>query len=158
MRQRIWVWYESGMAETYLYSCLVQAVEDEMKEGLVLYDARSDWKHKADLLVLIRNEQIGINAFWGSVNGRTGVEGIREEVERERKVNTLNSSHWGNQQREQLHWLSISRSEQDSFKVNGVRLFTIRSINTLLRKIYTIGMADREFFFNETCQSGKVYR
>ena len=30
MKQRVSAWYESGMAETYLYVCLVEAIEDKI--------------------------------------------------------------------------------------------------------------------------------
>ena len=35
--QRLKLWYESGMAETYLYVCLVDVFEDHLREGVVLY-------------------------------------------------------------------------------------------------------------------------
>lgn len=149
MRQRVWVWYESGMAETYLYVCLVHALEDEMKEGLVLYDARADWKQKADLFVLFRGCQIAINAFWGSPAGRPQVEMSRDETERERKRNTMESAHWENREREGLRFLTIARSASNSYPVNGVRLFTLREVNKLLVQIYALGQEERGFQFPE---------
>lgn len=88
MEQRIKTWYESGMAETYLYVCLVEAIEDNHKEGLVLYDPRADWKLKADVLVLIRGKMVRINAFDGDMLARPQIEAKRDEVERIRKRNT----------------------------------------------------------------------
>lgn len=52
VRHRLIGWYEAGMAETYLYVCLVDAIEDVQRSGLVLYDSRVDWKLKADAVVL----------------------------------------------------------------------------------------------------------
>jgi hypothetical protein len=44
--------HEAGMAETYLYVCLVDVFEDHLRDGVVLYDSRGDWKLKLDAVVL----------------------------------------------------------------------------------------------------------
>src|SRR5262245_56206632 len=48
--------YESFMTELYLYSVLAEALEDRHKIGLVLYDARVDWKQKTDAIVFCNGE------------------------------------------------------------------------------------------------------
>src|ERR1700761_5131603 len=74
MQQRVSAWYESGMAEIHLYVCLVEAIEDKDKRGVVLYDARADWKLKADLIVIIDGISIRVSSFFGDVSGRPATE------------------------------------------------------------------------------------
>jgi len=136
MRQRISAWYESGMAETYLYACLVQAIEDKSKAGLVLYDPRADWKLKADVIVIINQRPLRVSAFTGEQSERSKVEARRDEVERERKKNTMESSHWDNRELEAMRPFAIARTDTDLQIVNGVRLFSLAAINSLLESLY----------------------
>lgn len=136
MRHRVAVWYESGMAETYLYSCLVEAIEDRAKIGVVSYDARVDWKLKADALVHVAGKTLCISAFAGRSAQRPGIESRRAVIERERKTNTSESAHWGNLGLRGMKHLSISVTETESQLVNGCRLFSKRAVNGLLHEIY----------------------
>lgn len=159
--RRVKAWYESGMAETYLYVCLVDAFEDVLKDGVVLYDPRTDWKMKWDAAVITRGERFAVNSFWGSPGGRKNVEVRREAVERERKARTSVSSHWENAERERWTELRVFRSEEECQVVNGVRLFSISSVNQLLAAMYErAGYAEDERFFFPQDKSGRrrVYR
>ncbi|MDP9479665.1 MAG: hypothetical protein M3R38_29055, partial [Actinomycetota bacterium] len=90
---RVKLWYESGMAETHLYACLVDAFEDQLKEGVVLYDARADWKLKWDVAVLTRGARVRVDAFWGEADDREAVGARRDVVERERRDKNPNGPH-----------------------------------------------------------------
>lgn len=136
MRQRAGVWYESGMAETYLYVCLVEAVEDRCKCGVVLYDPRADWKLKADVIVVINKIPMRVSAYVGDRGDRPCIEARREEIELMRKQNTLESSHWHNAELESMPLFEIVRTDTDMQVVNGVRLFSLNSINELLKSLY----------------------
>ena len=150
MTQRISAWYESGMAETYLYVCLVEAIEDKLKRGIVLYDPRADWKLKADVIVLISGRALRVNGFVGAVEDRAQIEENRATVERKRKINTMESAHWGNREFEDLTELVIARTDNDMQIVNGVRLFSIPSINRLLDSIYQTCSVTESYFFRST--------
>jgi hypothetical protein len=137
MQQRMAVWYESGMAETYLYVCLVEAIEDKMKAGVVLYDPRADWKLKADVIVLMNGKAFRINAFHGEEEQRPSVEARRDRVERVRKVHTSESAHWGNVElKELIETIPISKTPDDFLEINGVKLFSNAAIDALLMEIY----------------------
>ncbi|MBF6370419.1 hypothetical protein IU469_32685 [Nocardia puris] len=96
MRQRVGVWYESGIAETYLYACLAEAIEDRAKVGVVLYDPRADWKLKADIVVILNGQAMRVSAYVGHGEDRPDLESERDVIEHERKRNTPESAHWGN--------------------------------------------------------------
>ena len=151
-KQRIKFWYESGMAETYLYACLVDVFEDILKEGVVIYDPRLDWKQKWDAAVVTRSHKFYINAMWGGEGDRKKIEERRDEVERQRKQFASGSAHWDNKERERWTALMIGRSDADCQTVNGVRLFSIASINALLKKIYDCGGYEKQFFFPESAR------
>lgn len=137
MRQRIGVWYESGMAETYLYACLAEAIEDKSKIGVVLYDPRADWKLKADVIVIVNGKPMRVSAYVGELGERPSIEARRNEIELLRKQNTLESSHWHNAELESMRLFEVARTETDRQIVNGLRLFSILAINKLLNSIYT---------------------
>lgn len=136
MRQRVAAWYEAGMAETYLHACLVEAIEDKDKSGVVVYDPRADWKLKADAIVLLNGKSMRVSAFFGEAQGRKAIEDRREEIEMIRKKNTLQSSHWGNKTLADMPVFEIARTDQNTQQVNGLRFFDKASINTLLRQMY----------------------
>ncbi|WP_157650373.1 hypothetical protein [Burkholderia ubonensis] len=135
MRQRVSVWYESGMAETYLYANLVDVFEDRRNDGLVLYDPRADWKLKADMIVITNGRPISISAFSGEIENRPEIERVRLEIERERKRNTLDSAHWDNAELARMKKFEISMTMDDHQIVNGVRLFSQKSIIKLINQI-----------------------
>lgn len=137
MLQRMSAWYEAGMAELYLYVCLVEAIEDKAKCGIVLYDPRADWKLKADTIVIINDSHFLISAFVGAKEERAAIEAKRAAVELERKENTLESSHFGNTQLNSIEPLVIALNPSDAQVVNGVRLFKLEDINSLLEEIFT---------------------
>lgn len=136
MRQRIAAWYEAGMAETYLHVCLVEAIEDKDKTGVVLYDTRADWKLKADAIVMMNGKSIRVSAFFGEIEGRKAIEDRREQIEMIRKKNTMQSSHWGNKALAVMPTFEIARTEQNTQVINGLRFFDKASINNLLDEIY----------------------
>lgn len=135
MRQRISVWYESGMAETHLYSNLVDVFEDKRNDGLVLYDPRADWKLKADMIVIANGLPICISAFSGELRNRPGIETARLKIERERKQNTSDSAHWDNAELARMKKIEISMTEDDCRTLNGIRLFSHDSIHKLINQI-----------------------
>ncbi len=136
MRQRVSVWYESGMAELYLYACLVEAIEDKAKCGIVLYDSRADWKLKADVIVIAQKQPMLVSAFAGEKRDRSTIEARRDVVERARKKNTMESAHWENAELSVMPMFEISRTDSDMLVINGVRLFSLTAINSLLESIY----------------------
>jgi hypothetical protein len=147
MRQRVGAWYESGMAETYLYVCLVEAIEDKMKAGVVLYDARADWKLKADVFVLAGGKRALVSAFTGLEEDRPRVEQRRDAVERLRKRNTSESAHWENAELAAIPQMAINRTTADQQEVNGVRLFSLGAVDRLLRQIYEFaGLSGGHYF------------
>jgi len=136
MRQRISAWYEAGMAEAYLYACLAEAIEDKARCGIVLYDPRADWKLKADLIVIINGRALRVSAFFGDQNERAGIEARRDTVERDRKQNTMESAHWNNSELATMPVFEIARTKDQVQVVNGVRIFSLESINLLLDSIF----------------------
>ena len=145
--QRLRFFYESGMAETYLYCCLVDAIEDMNRDGFVFYDARMDWKQKGDVWIVSRGRQIVIDAFMGTPDGRGAIRLERDENEREQKKNTDQSSAWGNSEHERWHELQIGRGRDDVQVINGVRIFSIQRVNQLLRQIYVLTGKSKGFYF-----------
>lgn len=138
VKQRVSAWYESGMAETHLYVCLVEAIEDKEKRGVVLYDPRADWKLKADLIVITGGKQVRVSSFFGDVSGRASTEARRDVVERQRKQKTMESAHWGNAELAAMPMVQIARTNTDFQVLNGLRLFSRAAINRLLMSIDTI--------------------
>lgn len=147
MRQRIGVWYESGMVETHLYACLVEAIEDKTKIGVVLYDPRVDWKLKADVIVLINGAAVRVSAYVGDHGKRSDIEDRRDEIEHFRKKNTHESAHWNNAQIERMQLFEIKRTNTDMQEVNGLRLFSVGAINNLLQKLYAHARVDNGWLF-----------
>jgi hypothetical protein len=144
--ERIKFFYESGMAETYLYVCLVDAFEDILKNGMVMYDPRFDWKQKWDAAVIVGAYKFGVDAFLGSATGRKRIKERREVVERERKHDNMMSTHLNNVERNE--WVELQISLSDDYQlVNGIKLFSIAKINALLHEIYEISQLDQRFFF-----------
>jgi hypothetical protein len=138
--------YESGMSETYVYVCLTDILEDVLDIGLVMYDPRIDWKQKFDCVVTIDPHKFGIDAHYEHGN-RRDLEAARAESEKKRKKNRSWSSHFNNKERLTYTRLEIERSEDDTQEINGLHLFSINSINRLLREIYDItGIVDRAYF------------
>ena len=148
MRQRASVWYESGMAEMHLYACLVEAIEDKSKCGVVLYDPRADWKLKADVIVIVNQQALRVSAFVGDTSERPAVEARRDVVERRRKRNTSESAHWGNAELEAMPTFEIAKmTDADIQTVNGVRLFSLSAVNRLLDKIHAATGARGDYRF-----------
>jgi hypothetical protein len=129
MTQRLKFWYESGMSETHLYVCLVEALEDKLKAGIVLYDPRVDWKLKVDVFAFVNGRRFLINAYHGVEEDRAAIQARRDKTERERKINTAESSHWGNVELATVEELQVSKTDDDVLEVNGLRLFSYSAIN-----------------------------
>jgi len=136
MRQRVGVWYESGMVETYLYACLIEAIEDKAKIGVVIYDSRVDWKLKTDMVAIINKHPMRISAYVGEQRARPSIERHRDNLERRSKRNTSESAHWHNAELESLPLFEIARTGDDMQVINGVRVFSLNAINELLGKLY----------------------
>lgn len=134
---RLNFWYECGLAETYLYVCLVDAIEDIDRNGVVLYDARADWKLKADALVLRAGKRFVVSVAWGGSRvNRPAVEARRDAVERIRKENTEVSSHWRNSEVAEWIRVDVPIDVDNCQTVNGVRLPSIPVINGALAFIH----------------------
>jgi len=146
-KHRTSVWYQAGMAETYLYVCLVEAIEDRTKSGFVVYDPRLDWKFKSDAIVIRQDAVFRINAFSGDEGQRSTVERRRDSVERQRKADTPVSSRWGHRLFQSVASLRISMSPNNAQLVNGVMLFSVDSINDLLLQIYPRDHDFEPYFF-----------
>lgn len=69
------------MAETHLYTCLVEAIEDKTRKGVVLYDPRADWKLKADTIVILSGQSVIVSSYFGNEELRPVVEMERDAVE-----------------------------------------------------------------------------
>lgn len=147
--RRIKGFYESGMAETHLYACLVDAFEDQLREGVVFYDPRIDWKIKWDAAVATRGERFAIDSAWGESAGRNRVEVRRDQIERVRKERTAVSSHWDQLERDRWTRLQIFRSDKTCQSVNGLRLYSMSAVNGLLKEIYDRAkfQENERFFF-----------
>lgn len=126
MKYRLYSWYETGIAELYLYAALVEAIEDRLVAGWVVYDPRLDWKHKCDLLVLCRNMQFKINSAWGSADS------VAFDV-----VKGVDSSKLF-----QCNEIKIIRNEDRNEVINGYRLFSQQDIDDVLNTIYDIAGLD----------------
>jgi hypothetical protein len=151
MRQRVSAWYESGMTEMHLHACLVEAIEDKSKCGLVLYDPRADWKLKADVIVAIKKQTLRISAYAGDSSDRPQVESRRDAMERDRKKNTSESAHWENEELARMPLFEIAKtSKADAQIVNGLRLFSLSAVNQLLESIYLQSGVKNGYFFSTT--------
>lgn len=146
-RHRFGVWYESGMAETHLYACLVEAIEDKTRKGVVLYDPRADWKLKADTIVILSGKSAIVSSYFGDEELRPVVEMKRDAVEQVRKINTAESSHWKNEELKRMAKFEIARTPTNSWTVNGVRLFSLPSVNQLLARLYENADVSEGFTF-----------
>lgn len=135
-KARIKAWYQSFMMETFIYLCLVEAIEDKSHEGLVFYDTRHDFKMKYDAAVLIRGMMFTVNAFRGSSASRASTEERRDVAEREAKINTSESAHWENVERQRVGRIAYGVTDEDCIDVNGILLPSAKSINGLLYDIY----------------------
>lgn len=156
VEQRLRFWYESGIAETYLYACLVDAFEDVLHDGIVLYDPRADWKLKCDIAVVTRDAHVIVDSYWGERADRVQIKTAREAVERERKTNTAASSHWGNRELERWSVIDVTRSPRDCQVVNGIRLFSIPTVNEALAAIYDLAAYEQgERFFLPEAESDR---
>jgi hypothetical protein len=136
-RNRLLGWYESGMAETYMYVCLIDIFEDLLRDGIVLYDPRADWKLKADAVVIRDTQCFRVSCFTGTADNRGRIETKREADERERKKNTIQSSHLGNTLLPNLQEIRLAVTDSDHQVVNGLRLMSITAFNEqVLTPIY----------------------
>jgi hypothetical protein len=120
----------------------VEAIEDRSKSGIVLYDPRADWKLKADIVVIVNGVAMRVSAFVGNPEERPRIEQRRDQIERMRKKNTSESSHWGNTALDQMRTFEICRTDKDLQIVDGCRLFSIDAVNRLLEQLYDHGAVD----------------
>lgn len=134
--RRLSIWYETGITEMYVYVVLVQVIEDELKRGLVVYDARVDWKEKCDALILSGGRAFRIDTHFDPGQTRDVIVKRREEAEYLAKANTSVSAHWGNAELNALQQFSVVRSAADHEEFNGFRLFSRASLDGLLTQVY----------------------
>ena len=146
MQYRTCYWYLSGMADAYLRVCLVEAIEDKMKCGIVLHDPRADWKLKLDVVVILIGQVFVIDAFEGRENKRSAIEAKRDEVEQNRKVNTSESSHWNNLELGNHTRMSLSKTVDKKQVVNRVELYSVAAVNGLLARLYSSAGLDKGYF------------
>jgi len=129
-------WYEDSMAHAFLYSVLVLAYEDIDQSAFVLYDARADWKFKADFIILRHTgsdaKAVRINVYGQTDDERTQVELERDCQERQMKVNTSTSAHWGNETYRTLPVANISKAVGDVIVTQNFRLFSPESMEQLM--------------------------
>lgn len=133
---RLSVAYESGICEEYLNVCLVEAIEDRLKCGVVLYDPRADWKLKVDSFILCCGKTFVVNSYWGDVSARREIERRRDESELRTKVNTSVSSQWGNVELGTFIRIDVTRDETSSEHLNGFRLFSPSAIDEVLTSVF----------------------
>lgn len=129
MLHRLSCWYEAGMAETYLYVCLAEAIEDRLKAGFVIYDPRLDWKHKCDVMVICRDKQILINSYWGTWEKAL--------------VESKGEPKRGAKQADFMTEIKIVRNDERFENLNGFKLFTAEDVDATLGAIYTVAGLER---------------
>jgi hypothetical protein len=129
-------WYEDSIAHAFLHSVLVLAYEDLDQSALVLFDARIDWKMKADLIVLCcdgeRTKALRVSIYGQSDEGRAALEHGRDEQERHTKANTSDSSHWRNKTHGALPLLKISKTHGDVIVKQDFHLFSLEAMEQLM--------------------------
>lgn len=135
-RHRLGGWYESGMAELYLYAVLAEALEDRLKLAAVVYDARVDWKLKADALVLYGGRVFKIDSYRQGQTSRQQVTARRAVIEERVKQNTSRSTGKGIEDVDRWEELHVRRDEQDHELVRGLPLFSRSALDDLLRQLY----------------------
>jgi hypothetical protein len=134
-------WYEDSMAHAFLYSVLVLAYEDLDQSAFVLYDARADWKFKADFIITrsgpdrVAGVRVGIQGQ--NEEDRSKVEAQRDRQERDMKRNTLVSSHWNNQTYQTLPSVHVSRVDGEPITRQGFKLFSVEAMERLLMDVDT---------------------
>jgi len=129
-------WYEDSMAHAFLYTVLVLAYEDLDQSAFVLYDARADWKFKADFIIT-RSTHDAVSGVCVGIQGqneedRAKVEAQRDRQERDMKQNTLVSSHWNNQTYQTLASVHVSRVDGTPLVKRGFKLFSVDAMERLM--------------------------
>jgi hypothetical protein len=125
-------------------SCLAMLVdtEDVDQSALVLFDARIDWKMKADLIVLRcdgeRTKALRVSIYGQSDEDRATLEHERDEQERHMKANTSDSSHWRNKTHGALPLLKISKTRGDVIMKQNFHLFSLEAMEQLMADIDNI--------------------
>jgi hypothetical protein len=92
--------------------------------------------------VITRDTRVIVDSYWGDENGRAGIKERRDHIERDRKLNTSASSHWGSRELDRWRTIAVARNEADCQVVNGMRLFSIDTVNRALNEIYGIAGFD----------------
>jgi len=132
-------WYEDSIAHAFLYSVLVLAYEDIDQSAFILYDARADWKFKADFIALrctgANAKAVRINVYGQTDEERVQVEKERENQERQTKVNTSTSAHWGNSTYRDLPDVTISKAVGNVMVRQNYRLLSCEAIEQLMDSI-----------------------
>jgi hypothetical protein len=129
-------WYEDSMAHAFLYTVLVLAYEDLDQSAFVLYDARADWKFKADFIIT-RSASEAVTGVRVGIQGqneedRAKMEAERDLQERDTKRNTLVSSHWNNETYQTLPSIHVSRVDGAPIIKHGFKLFSVDAMERLM--------------------------
>jgi hypothetical protein len=132
-------WYEDSMAHAFLYSVVVLAYEELDQSAFVLFDARSDWKFKADLVV-VRVEEGEAKAVRVDISGqseehRPEVVKQRNQREKETKANNSVSSNLTNTTFEKMPVVQISRNDGEAIRKRNFKFFSVNALEKLLTDI-----------------------
>ena len=131
-------WYEDSIAHAFLYSVLVLAYEDIEQSSFVLFDARADWKFKADFVLIqcgIETKAVRISIAGQNEDNRARVEEDRDRQEREMKTNNSESSQWHNVTYDKLPLVTITKSRGAVITKNNFRLFSPEAMEQLMADI-----------------------
>jgi hypothetical protein len=104
-----------------------------------LFDARADWKFKANFIVLrctgSGSSAVRINVYGRTDDERTQVEQEREGQERQMKANTSTSAHWRNETYHNLPAVNISKAGGNVIVKQNFRLFSPEAMEQLMDDI-----------------------
>jgi hypothetical protein len=132
-------WYEDSMAHAFLYSVLVLAYEDLDQSAFILYDARVDWKFKADFIVMRHSgadiKAVRVNIYGQTDDDRAKVEIERDDQERQMKVNTPISAHWRNETYRHLPVANISKATGGVIVRQNFHLFSPEALEQLMNDV-----------------------
>lgn len=127
--------YESGIAELFVYTCLVYAFEEISRSGIVVYDPRVDWVHKFDMIVLGQRGPCAIDLHYKNDTPREAILSARAFREELAKANVGNP-YRSNVVAREMPILELTCSSDDHFEYNGYRLYSFESINMLIASLY----------------------
>jgi hypothetical protein len=127
-------WYADSITHAFLYSVLAVAYEDLSQNCWVLYDARCDWKFKADAVVISCMDKI--RAARVSLEGKYEIDRHHEEIRRDQnergtKQNASRSAHWGNETFKNMPLVRTSLEIGKPLILKGFRLLGTEALEKL---------------------------